>query len=287
MTRTITCEELVAGKRVVIPESARISGGKIVLGDDVRIGEHARIEVTQALVVGKGSNLGAHAIIRGRDILIGREFYTNHHAEIGGGSCFEGTSRLRIGYWCHLGSYSIVNTAMPVEIGNEVGLGRFSNIYTHGAYLSSLEGFPVDFAPVKIGNRVWLPGATVNPGVTIGDDVVVGGGSIVTKNLPSGCLAIGVPCRVVKEHAYPIPLTAEEKLHWIERIFKQWKMPYAVVDPSLPLIQIEEAEFDLATMRVTGKVSGRSEQARNQLRRSGIRFPVETDSGVYEQWREA
>jgi len=89
------CKELVLGRDVVLPDSAEVIGGTIVLGDGVRIGEHVRIEVTERLVLGKGSVLGDHTVLRGRDVELGREFYTNHHAEIGGGSCFEGTSAQR------------------------------------------------------------------------------------------------------------------------------------------------------------------------------------------------
>ncbi len=55
-------------------------------------------------------------------------------------------------------------------------------------------------ADVHIGNNVWL-GANVSimPGVTIGDNTVVGAGSVVTKDLPANVVAMGVPCRVVRE----------------------------------------------------------------------------------------
>jgi len=286
MTKGAKVDDLVLGKRVVLPPTAEVSGGRIVLGDDVRIGDHVQIEVTESLTVGKGSVLGPHTIVRGRDIVLGREFYTNHHAEIGGGSCFERTSRLRTGHWVHFGSHSIVNTAMAVEIGNEVGLGRFTNLYTHGAYLSALDGFPVEFGPIRLGNRVWLPGATVNPGVTIGEDVVVGVGSVVTKDLPAGCLAVGTPCRVIREHAYPALLSAADKLKRVETIFRPWEMTYRVVDAAVPMVGVDGAEFDLAAMTVRGAVSPRTEQARNYLRRLGVRFKVETESGQYEPWRE-
>ena len=286
MTKGAKVDDLVLGKRVVLPPTAEVSGGRIVLGDDVRIGDHVQIDVTESLTVGKGSVLGPHTIVRGRDIVLGREFYTNHHAEIGGGSCFERTSRLRTGHWVHFGSHSIVNTAMAVEIGNEVGLGRFTNLYTHGAYLSALDGFPVEFGPIRLGNRVWLPGATVNPGVTIGEDVVVGVGSVVTKDLPAGCLAVGTPCRVIREHAYPALLSAADKLKRVETIFRPWEMTYRVVDAAVPMVGVDGAEFDLAAMTVRGAVSPRTEQARNYLRRFGIRFKVETESGQYEPWRE-
>ncbi|MCI8538631.1 MAG: sugar O-acetyltransferase [Oscillospiraceae bacterium] len=55
-------------------------------------------------------------------------------------------------------------------------------------------------APVRIGKNCWLgAGVVVVPGVTIGDNVVIGAGSIVTKDLPSNTLAAGNPCRVLRE----------------------------------------------------------------------------------------
>lgn len=54
-------------------------------------------------------------------------------------------------------------------------------------------------SPVAIGNNVWLGGgAIVCPGVTIGDDSVIGAGSVVTHDIPASVLAVGNPCRVVK-----------------------------------------------------------------------------------------
>lgn len=54
--------------------------------------------------------------------------------------------------------------------------------------------------PVHIGKNCWIgAGAIILPGVTIGDQVVVGAGSVVTKDLPSNVVAVGYPCRVVRE----------------------------------------------------------------------------------------
>lgn len=55
-------------------------------------------------------------------------------------------------------------------------------------------------ADVHIGNNVWIgAGSTIVPGVTIGDDVVIGAGSVVTRDIPSGVVAVGTPCRVMRE----------------------------------------------------------------------------------------
>lgn len=54
--------------------------------------------------------------------------------------------------------------------------------------------------PVHIGQNVWLgAGVTVMPGVTIGDNSVIGAGSVVSRDIPPNCVAMGTPCKVVRE----------------------------------------------------------------------------------------
>lgn len=54
--------------------------------------------------------------------------------------------------------------------------------------------------PVRIGKRCWIgAGVLIMPGVAIGDDTVIGAGSVVTKDIPSGVVAVGNPCRILRE----------------------------------------------------------------------------------------
>ena len=54
--------------------------------------------------------------------------------------------------------------------------------------------------PIHIGRNCWLgAGVIVMPGITIGDNTVIGAGSIVTKDIPSGVVAVGNPCKVLRE----------------------------------------------------------------------------------------
>lgn len=54
--------------------------------------------------------------------------------------------------------------------------------------------------PIKIGNNVWIGGnVCVLPGVTIGDNVVIGAGSVVTKDIPANCLVAGNPGKIIKK----------------------------------------------------------------------------------------
>ena len=61
------------------------------------------------------------------------------------------------------------------------------------------QGFQYN-APVHIGRNCWIgAGAIILPGVTVGDNAVIGAGSIVTKDVPASVLAVGNPCRVLRE----------------------------------------------------------------------------------------
>ena len=54
--------------------------------------------------------------------------------------------------------------------------------------------------PISIGNNVWICGnVTVLPGVSIGDNSIIGAGSVVSKDIPSNVLALGIPCKVIKK----------------------------------------------------------------------------------------
>ena len=54
--------------------------------------------------------------------------------------------------------------------------------------------------PVHLGENVWVgAGAVILPGVSIGNDSVIGAGSVVTKDIPANVVAVGNPCRVLRE----------------------------------------------------------------------------------------
>lgn len=61
------------------------------------------------------------------------------------------------------------------------------------------QGYQYNF-PVTIGKNCWIgAGAIIVPGITIGDNVVIGAGSVVTKDIPSNVVAVGNPCKVLRE----------------------------------------------------------------------------------------
>ena len=94
-----------------------------------------------------------------------------------------------------------------ITIGNSSGIGPGVHIYTVTHPVNPIERLPENSqfwksftAPVTIGNNVWIGGSSVIlPGVSIGDNVTIGAGSVVTKSIPANCVAVGNPCRVIRE----------------------------------------------------------------------------------------
>jgi acetyltransferase-like isoleucine patch superfamily enzyme len=205
-------------RKLTIDDDTRISRGVLIKGGNITIGkratvrEYCTIDVRDKLVLGDGSYVNPYCRIMGRDIEIGSNFRMLTWASIGGGSCFEIHSKLRMGKNCHLGEFSFINTADEVVIGEEVGIGMRSAIFTHGAYQSFIKGYPVTFGPVHIEDNCWLPQAVVLPNITIGKGSVIATGSLVNRSLPAYCLAGGIPAKVLSENAFSEDPTNKEKV---------------------------------------------------------------------------
>ncbi|KWX72660.1 galactoside O-acetyltransferase [Paenibacillus riograndensis] len=100
-----------------------------------------------------------------------------------------------------------------VVIGENVMFAPNVSIYTAGHPVhpdSRNSGYEYGIA-ITIGNNVWIGGnAIINPGVTIGHNVVIGAGSVVTKDIPDNVIAVGSPCKVVRE------ITEEDRKYYFK-----------------------------------------------------------------------
>ena len=138
-----------------------------------------RNEIMQKLFKSVGQNVWIEPDFRcefGKNISIGNDVYIN--------------------FGC------VILDCGPVTIGNQVLIGPNVGIYDANHALDAQERMDGALIPgkIRIGNRVWIGGGTIIlPGVTIGDDTVIGAGSIVTHDIPSGVVAVGNPCRVLRK----------------------------------------------------------------------------------------
>ncbi|MGN0459253.1 MAG: sugar O-acetyltransferase [Eubacterium sp.] len=108
----------------------------------------------------------------------------------------------------HLGNHVYANFNLTlvddghIYIGDDTMIAPNVTIATAGHPINAKlrkRGFQYN-ADVHIGKNVWIgAGAVVLPGVTIGDNTVIGAGAVVTKDIPSNVVAVGNPCRVLRE----------------------------------------------------------------------------------------
>ncbi len=128
---------------------------------------------------------GPIAFHYGSHIKIGKSFFANFNLTI------QDDAEVTIGDNCNFGPNVTIVTPIHPMIAKE----RLEIVTAEG------EKKRLCYAkPVQIGNNCWFGASvTVCPGVKIGDDCVIGAGSVVTRDIPAGCFAAGVPCRVIRE----------------------------------------------------------------------------------------
>lgn len=123
----------------------------------------------------------------------------------------DSTPQIIIGRDCIFGEYNHITSSNKILIGDNLLTGRWVTITdnSHGKTdWQTLQQPPrfrdiVSNGPVIIGNNVWIGDkSTILPGVTIGDGVVIGANSVVTKDIPSNCIAFGNPIRILKRESY-------------------------------------------------------------------------------------
>ncbi|MEM1337376.1 MAG: sugar O-acetyltransferase [Bacteroidota bacterium] len=114
-----------------------------------------------------------------------------------------------------IGANTFINTNCMFLDNNRISIGKngliapYVQIYTASHPLKASERiiateegsrYLTYSKPVVIGDNVWIGGnAILFPGVTVGNNVTIGAGSVVTKNIPDNVLALGNPCKVVRE----------------------------------------------------------------------------------------
>lgn len=112
----------------------------------------------------------------GKNIEVGKNFFANYNCTI------LDVAKVKIGDNCQMAPNVAIYTA-----GHPIHPATRNSLYEYGK-------------PVTIGDNVWIGGNTVLcPGVRVGSNVVIGAGSVVTKDLPDWCIAAGNPCRIIRK----------------------------------------------------------------------------------------
>ena|SRR6218665_3982853 len=273
-------EELTVGANFKIGKGCSIRATKCVIGDNVSIGNDNTILVGETLSIGDNAILGNKNDITCLSCEMGEYLFFDSNIIIGHGGKLSYNSRIKIGKHCMICAYVKLNVNYAITIGDDVGIGEYVDVWTHGSFPPVLDGFPAQFGPVTIGNNVWLPAkSTVLANVTIGDNIVIGVYSLINKNLPSGCLAGGIPVKILKENQYPV-VDRVKNTALVNEIITEYKkqMQFKNIDAVILfneetfIIECNKVLFDLNNKTTQGELGAVEEDFRDYLRRRGIKF---------------
>lgn len=159
------------------------AGSRIYPSPDMLVGE-------KYVSLGKDVTVGKHVQLTAWDRFLDQRF----------------TPSIVIGDGCSIGDGAHITAVNRIELGKNVLTGKYVLITDNshgGADQSMLSVAPnrrpvVSKGPVIIGDNVWIgEKASILPGVRIGDGAIIGAGAVVTKDVPAGHMAVGVPARVI------------------------------------------------------------------------------------------
>lgn len=188
--------------RYRIGTGVRIAFGGIIVGREVDLADGVEIGLLAVVMgrsirIGRFSSVGTMSYVACERIQIGEDARIREQVYVGGPQLPE--SSFTLGDRTIVLQMAFINPTKPVVIGDDTGIGGHCLIFTHGAWLNALDGYPVTYAPVTLGRSVWLPWRVfVMPGTTIGDGSVIGANSLVQGEIPPSSLAVGSPARVVR-----------------------------------------------------------------------------------------
>ncbi len=183
-----------------IGNKVKIGFGSIIQGDNVTIADHATIGFA-TVIKGKDISIGGYVTIASmvfidsEHISIGEDTRIREQVYAGGLSLPD--SALNIGKRCLIMQNTFLNPTKPITLGDDSAIGGNCSLFTHSSWLSALEGYPVKFEPITIGEKVWIPWNTfITAGVTIGDNVIIGPGNVISRDIPSDSMANGNPLKI-------------------------------------------------------------------------------------------
>lgn len=151
------------------------------LGENVIFEEGVLVFHPETITIGNNVYIGHHTILKG--------YYQN---------------KMHIGDNTWIGQNCFFHSAGGLNIGNSVGIGPMTKILTSEHEMGDLSlpilEHPLSFAPVTLedGSDIGI-GSIILPGVYVGKGAVIGAGSVVTKDVPSFCIVVGTPAKILRK----------------------------------------------------------------------------------------
>jgi acetyltransferase-like isoleucine patch superfamily enzyme len=229
----IHVDNLILGKNVFISESATIRGlngnsKKIVIGDNTYIGDNVQIIIDE--------------------LTIGDYCKIHHHSNI------HGYKPLSIGHNAWVGQGTIIDSIGGVTIGNNCGIGAYSQLWSHIRYGDPLEGCNYESEKkLIIGNDVWFVGHCVVSPIIAEDKSMALVGSVITKNMEFNHIYGGSPAKDLTDKI--TPQFREITIHERRKIMSQFKLSEKIklIENDSEIISDEFSYFNIVDRTYTKK----------------------------------
>lgn len=217
----IYADEIILGKNVVISETAVIRGlngnaKRVEIGDNTYIGDNVQIIVD--------------------DFKIGDYSKVHHHSN------FHGYKPLHIGHNAWIGQGTIIDSIGGTTIGDNCGIGAYSQLWSHIRYGDPLEGCNYESnSPLTVGKDVWFVGHCIISPINAADKSMALVGSVVTKDMEKNHIYGGSPAKDLTNKIQPqfTPLSINEK----RKLMSQFN-----IGSDIKLIEDWDEAIDLETV---------------------------------------
>jgi acetyltransferase-like isoleucine patch superfamily enzyme len=190
---TFATQDVVIGRGVTFGRNVVFHCGRVRIGDGVVIGDDVTVNAT-TFELGDFGTIYSHCF-------------------------FPGPGALRIGHNFWLGTASIIDCLGGTTIGNNVGIGAHSQLWTHMVFGDTLAGCRFHTVrPLTVGDDAWFVGHCLVSPVRVGDRSLAMLGSVVVQDMQADHCYGGVPAKDITDRVGPqfAPTTAEERLERLE-----------------------------------------------------------------------
>lgn len=234
------------GKGTSISFFSYIICPNVEIGNDCRIGPFNFIEVEKTLILGNRVSISMFTNIRTGMLQIGDDSEIMDNVRIGG--ILTHRSKLTIGKRVGIFPYAYINPSYEITLEDGVGIGGKSHLFTHGAWPSKLDGFPVKYAPITIKKNVWLGWrVTILPGVSIGENSILQAETLIIKNVPPNSIAKGNPATISR--LYIFKYKDHQKINIIKELFSDFQAFLEFIGKKTQNISEQELEFGFKVIK--------------------------------------
>lgn len=218
---TIGPGSVLRGRHIRLAPGVQIGAGVTIEAERIALGHHTRI-ADHCTLRGLRSpartvDIGDRSFIGESSAVLVPEFTLGDYVAIHNHLLCNGYEPCIIGHNAWVGQNCVLNSTAPLTIGNNVGVGAYSSIYTHAFHGELLEGCQVaTTAPVTIEDDAWLVGGynVISPGVRVGARSMVLTSAVVSSDVPPGHTVGGTPARDMTDRLRPYRhVSVREKLN--------------------------------------------------------------------------